>query len=282
MLRGLLRKLLTAPAAPRALVEQVVGMLGHLCTIVAEGKVFLDAGYALLFAKRRTREGRVHLPAVLGVGGDGPRATRFRDSLRWFDGVLAAGTSAHLAPRSSFPSLGNPGSAFFFGDASREWGVGGWSLVAGDPPSLLLLAARYPPDLQAAARASAGGLSTGALELAAAEILTSSLRSFAPFSSLIVFTDSEATRGAINSGGSASAVMRSLLLDLFKSDEQLLAVRVTTSQNLWADQASRGDAAAVAAAARALGWRVERRRVGSQAWEPLRAAFAVQQAEGEP
>jgi hypothetical protein len=242
---------------PRRLVEEVIGVLGHLCTVLAEGKLVLDAGYAFLYA-RRLKRARSFRPASLAAGAATPTAVKFRQAMHWFLDAVQEEITAPLAHQHIFPHPSGGEHAFVFVDASRLWGVGGWSLVRrGSQLTFIALAAEYPPALQPAARAeSAGGLSTGALEMAAACAGRDLLRRHAAFADLVIFIDNEAARFAINAGSSASAGMRPLLHALF-SHETFLAVRVSTTQNRWADMLSRGDAAKVVTEARAYGWEVE-------------------------
>ena len=271
VLRALIERVRALRVAPRHEIEQIVGILGHLTTIVPEGRLHLSACYALIYARRKS----VHTkPALLHVAGAGKVATRFREALEWFDEALAQGVSVPLAPRVSFPAMGEPGTAFMFKDASREWGVGGWSLLSTTPPTFILLAARYPADLRRASLdKEATGLSTGALELAAYVLTAAALRRHITFSSLITFTDSESARGAANAGSSRAPAMRPLLEALFAPEEQHLAVRVATEENRWADWASRGRAGEVARQARALGWSVHLEAPADGEWDPLRRAL---------
>jgi hypothetical protein len=109
---------------------------------------------------------------LLAVGGQGATASGFRTALRWFHGALEEGLRTPLAPRLVFPDPGTAGSAFALMDASRDWRIGGWTLLATTPLTFLLIAAPYPPDLVAGARdTGAAGISTGALELAAYHIM---------------------------------------------------------------------------------------------------------------
>ena len=275
VMRALIARLLASRAAPRAEVEQAVGILGHLTTIVAEGRIYMSACYALIYAKRKGANKR-YKPQLLNVAGGGRRAERFREALRWFDEALAAGVSVPLAPRATFPAIGEAHTAFLFKDASRDWGVGGWSLLPTNPPTFLLVSGEYPEDLKGAAKdKEATGLSTGALEMAAYVIVAAALRKITPFAHLITFTDSESARGAVNAGSSPSPGMRPLLHALFQTREQHLAIRVTTTENRWADMASRGAAETVRDEALALGWRVEWTHPADAEWESLRAGWGA-------
>ena len=234
----------------------------------------MSACYAIIYARRRGAR-KNYKPALLTIGGAGKVARRFREALEWFDEALAMGVSVPLAPRLTFPDPGEPGTAFMFKDASREWGIGGWSLLTSSPPTFLLFAAQYPQDLREAAMdKEASGLSTGALELAAYVMCAAALRRHTSFSALITFTDSECARGAANAGSSPSPAMRTLLEALFHpSQVQHLAVRVSTEENKWADMASRGAAEKVAKEAVALGWSVIREEPADGEWLPLREAL---------
>jgi hypothetical protein len=255
-----LRALITAAErkreVPRRLVEEVIGVLGHLCAVLAEGKLVLDAGYAFLYA-RRVKRARSFRPPTLAAGASTATAQRFLFAMRWFLDVCHHDIQAPLAHRLVFPHPAGGANAFVFVDASRLWGVGGWTLIQRGPHLVFAaVAARYPPELQQAARAEGeGGLSTGALEMAAACAGRDVVRSHADVTNLIIFIDNEAARFAINAGSSASAGMRPLLHCLFDS-ACYLATRVSTSQNRWADMLSRGDAAIVTAEAAAHGWEV--------------------------
>ena len=61
-----IRELRSSKQAKRDLVESVVSVLGHLCTIVAEGRLQLATGYALLHAKRRSG-GRSHVDSPVSL-----------------------------------------------------------------------------------------------------------------------------------------------------------------------------------------------------------------------
>ena len=143
------------------------------------------------------------------------------------------------------------------------------------PPVCCVSGATPAKEAAAALDKEASGLSTGALEMAAYVLCAAALRRHLRFSALTTFTDSESARGATNAGSSPAPAMRPLLEALFKQGEQHLAVRVTTTQNRWADMASRGAADAVGEEARACGWEVVRERPSSREWDPLRAALRV-------
>ena len=251
-------------------LESLTGTLCHLCTVLPEGKQQLHPLYTMLGGfpsvrrtakappNRATAQGwrRAH-PTALALGGQSAKATAGRAALEWFAEVLRKPAHAPLAPRLHFPAPGSePGAAFMFVDASREWGLGGWALSASDGPEAPLtfqwFALPYPPHL--AKRIAEGESSTGAIELAAAAVGQQVLLPHAQ--TVTCFTDSEAARGAINSGASGAASMRPILEVLFGAARvHWFACRVTTTENERADKASRGDAAMALAQAKRQGWR---------------------------
>ena len=78
-------------------------------------------------------------------------------------------------------------------------------LLATVPPTFLLIAAPYPEDLLTGAKdTGATGISTGALELAAYAIVAEKVCRRTGASALLTFTDADAAKGAVNSGGSSA------------------------------------------------------------------------------
>ena len=288
-----IRQMLKQRNAPFLAVQQLVGVITHVCAIVAEGKQPLDDIFDFMWQRgRRVPKGssngpsggpRAHLlggpsggPRAhwLAVGGAAPRACGFRHALQWFDEALAEDVSVPLAPRLVFPADGERGTAFCFVDASREWGIGGWSLIRQHGSvRFIALAAAYPHDLaDHIADTAIGCTSTAAIELAAAAAVSAVLRDASRFSSLTLFIDNEAARGAINLGSSRVPSLRPLLRALFQPSEQILAVRVSTTANSFADRLSRGDSAAVLRDAAALGWPQTLHGSDGVDWQPLRSA----------
>ena len=255
VVQGLISALLSRDGpVPRADIESLVGMLCHLTAVIAEGRTHLHAGFALCACTRRAPDGSRRRPPTLSVGGQSTVVTRFREDLQWFRRVLQEGVSVPLAPRLVFPALSEPGSAFYFCDASRTWGCGGWAMAraaSGGAVAFFYLALRWPAWLRDDALAPE--TSTAMLEMLAIVTFMMALRRRWRFSSCTIFTDNEAARGAVNSGTSTARSVRKLLEVLFARPQQLLAVRVTTGENSWADRISRGDADAVVREAESLG-----------------------------
>ena len=261
----LARALARANVAYREL-ESLAGTLCHLCTVLPEGKQRLHPLYAMLGGFQRTPHARPQAggnswrrahPSALAIGGKGLVATEARKALRWFWALTARPIECPLAPRLRFPSPASEAEAvFLYVDASREWGLGGWTITSQSatkrqPATIHFFALRYPPIL--ATRIAAGESSTGAIELAAAAVGHQTLVPNA--SAVACFTDSEAARGAINSGASGAASMRAILDNLFGGGAaQWLACRVTTTENERADKASRGEVEAAARQAKAAGF----------------------------
>lgn len=279
VLRAHISELLRNENVSRKVIERVVGIEGHLCAVLAEGRLRLDAGYAFLYA-RRERDGRPFKPTSLRVGAASQTAQRFREAQRWFAAALTEEVSVPLAPRLSFPAPGHDATAFAFVDASRTWGVGGWSVITSQrvPPQVVFaaLAEKYPESLRdAATRTGDDGLSTAAIEIAAADLVVRALRRIVHFTNVVLFTDSEAARGAINAGSSMAPRLRPLVDRFFSDGIQCLALRVSTTQNKWADMLSRGKAATVAQQAGNLGWELRWMHPSPDAWKALEASMTI-------
>ena len=205
------------------------------------------------------------------MGGPGARAVQMRACFAWFADALAENARVPLAPRLVFPPPTGGQHAFLFVDASRSWGIGGWTLaVESGVLTARLYAAPYPADLRATA-ADIRGVSTGVLELAAAQVALDSIGEGMGVTHFTLFIDNEAAKFALNAGSSASPPMRDVLGAALRQ-AQLLAVRCPTELNVWADDLSRGRGEAVAAAAEAFGLRVRWFAVGEAQWAPLRSA----------
>lgn len=130
----------------RADVEQLVGRLSHTAQVPQEGNSYLQPLYRvmcasyLIRARSRDRHGGVltwHHRRVrrrkIKVAGDTPTLHAYLEALRWWSAALARGISVPLAPRCSFPAIGDRGCAFLFTDAAREDGsrLGGFTVVQG-------------------------------------------------------------------------------------------------------------------------------------------------------
>ena len=189
-----------------------------------------------------------------------------------------------LAPRRSFPDVGEDGCAFLFTDAAREAGTGhgGFSIVQRDgaPKAEFLFAEqRWPPDvlvaLQENEMSMAAGEGYGAVVMADA-VLTE----LETATHMVVFTDSSATEAAINSGNSPSPQMNFLVRWLVErwSNVQFLAVWVPGIHNEAADGISRVALDSVLADAEAADLAVRRLPACDGAHALMRAVWAEPQA----
>ncbi|KAL1522763.1 hypothetical protein AB1Y20_017735 [Prymnesium parvum] len=83
----------------RSAVERLVGRLGHIAQIVAEGNAQMQPLFRLQNAT-------------------------FRHALAWWTRVLSSHVTVPLAPRLVFPEASESGCVFVFTDAAREMGTG--------------------------------------------------------------------------------------------------------------------------------------------------------------
>lgn len=61
---------------------------------------------------------------MVRIAGDAPSLRAYQEALQWWERALGAGISVPLAPRSTFPGIGESVCALFFTDAAREDGTG--------------------------------------------------------------------------------------------------------------------------------------------------------------
>ena len=59
-------------------------------------------------------------PHRVAVLGKGEVQQQYQQSLAWLDSVLEMGVTAPLAPRLTFPAIGEAGCGFMFTDAARD------------------------------------------------------------------------------------------------------------------------------------------------------------------
>ena len=273
----------------RADFERLVGRASNMGQIVCEANPYLQPMYRLQNAKQKRvdrRSGRMvkFKPGRITTRGGGPTQARCHESLSWFKAALQSGASVPLAPRRSFPDVGEDGCAFLFTDAAREAGTGhgGFSIVQRDgaPKAEFLFAEqRWPPDvlvaLQENEMSMAAGEGYGAVVMADA-VLTE----LETATHMVVFTDSSATEAAINSGNSPSPQMNFLVRWLVErwSNVQFLAVWVPGIHNEAADGISRVALDSVLADAEAADLAVRRLPACDGAHALMRAVWAEPQA----
>ena len=254
--------------APRPDLERLVGRLGHIAMITPSAGPWLQPLYRMRESKAYIRDTpttsaargtRAFKRARVDVKGSHPTQREFQLSLRFWKHQLEVGIAVPLAPRSHFPGPSQPGVAFQFSDAAREAGTGygAWTLLRVDG-RLMFLHMRDTWSQRIGDALRANELSMPAGEAFGAVAFAFALSQALPgLTHLLCFTDSDATRSAIATSGSASPQLNSLVrwLDMVCPQLQLLAIWQPGSQNTQADQLSRTatDHAAAIHRARALG-----------------------------
>jgi hypothetical protein len=176
-----------------------------------------------------------------------------------------------LVPRSLFPEMTSTDSSVIFHDASGSFGVGGW-LIDGD--AFCYVSEAYPPEIQAAMRATPAVISISATELLATSMMVALARERRPWATYITsFTDNEAARVAATKGGSGSAAMAPVADRLARETADggflLRALRVSTKENAVADGLSRSPPLDPAAVATSLGLSTLRLHVPPRLWSDL-------------
>jgi len=126
---------------PRTAVERLVGRLGHIAQVVAEGNAHMQPLFRLQNASFRVRlrgakrdrggaESRARpgyrrvRPRHIQVDGSTAALRQYQHALSWWSNVLEGHVTVPLAPRLVFPDVSAPGCAFVFTDAAREIGTG--------------------------------------------------------------------------------------------------------------------------------------------------------------
>lgn len=252
-------------SVPRAAVEKLVGRLGYVAQVVAEGKAFLQPLFRLekvMFWKRvqqRTNSSEVARrkvrvkPRSIHLGGHTPAQMEYRAALRWWEATLSEPVSVPLAPRKYFPAIGEPGCVFVFTDAAREVGTGfgGFTFfrrrAEGDVASLYmheLWAEEVRLDLQRDRISMPAGEAYGAVVL-----LDGVLSALADVSHAVCFTDSAATARGLTVGGSGTPQLNVALQWLFRRHcrTQFLGIHIPGELNKASDRLSRGKESSVIA-----------------------------------
>lgn len=266
----------TAPVCFRK-VERLVGRLGHIAQIAPAANHYMQPLYRLQKVRLAPRNPPGTQPTTaleraaacraakrrvgaVWLTGEGDAAQGYQRCLSWWHQALTRGICVPLAVAAGFPALGAPGCAAIFTDAAREHGAGGgaWMALEDQTGGILFLhsAIAWPEDIARALRADA--LSMPAGELATLAVLVPVFRAAAECRGLLLthlycYTDSDATRAAINHDGSASPQLNLLAADLAATLDaervaptlQLLAVHLAGARNDVADALSRGRQRAV-------------------------------------
>jgi hypothetical protein len=209
-------------------------------------------------------------PSRIIVHGEKPSQRAYQSSLRWWQHALEAGISTPLAPKLSFPALGEPGTAFMFTDAARELGTGhgAFTFVHAADGSLrfLYIDPRWPDQILSDLRSNRCSMPAG--EGIGAVVFADLLgRELPGLSHLVIFSDSTAVVAAINSGSSSSPQLNFIVRWMFDRNPhvQFMAVHQPGVRNTAADDLSRFASAQVISDARAAGARVHELTVPSHA-----------------
>ena len=278
----------TRQEVQRGVVETLVGRCTHIAMVMPEAKAYLAPMWRMQYAKRRVnlrRGGRLAIrPQLLHVHGEGAGPVAFRAALRWWYEALLSGVSVPLAPRLSFPLASDSGCAFGFTDAARETGtgLGGFSIVRVrqvTPPVMLYLESRWPEEMQEALQQDKLSMALG--ELFGLAVMAEALHAtLAEVSHLIMFSDSSAAVGAIQSACSPSPQMNHVLQWLFDKlgSVQVLAVHQPGVHNPVADAISRDGLRATLEDARAHGLETCELTLADDAWHMLLACSQIPQS----
>ena len=244
-------------------VDGLVGRCLHIAMAAVEANPYLQPMYAMKEAKRLVRQGRGKpamriSPTNLSVHGDKPKQRAYQDSLAWWQHALEAGITVPLAPRLTFPELGEPGVAFMFTDAAREDGTGhgGFTFIEVTDGQTLFLYTdpRWPDDIKHALQQNSCSMPAG--EGLGAVIFADQLADSIPgLTHMVIFTDSSAVAAAIQSNGSPSPQMNFIVRWLFDRHPsvQFLALHQPGCRNIASDGLSRTASATILAEASAAG-----------------------------
>ena len=222
---------------PRKKIESLVGKEKWMAHVALELNHLLASGYAV------AKCGAKHV----GLG------EQFRVDQRRILDALDDLPDVPLVPASLFPQVGAPGHCLVFQDASTSTGHGGWFIWKG---TLYSVHGVWPEAVLNAFASKEWSISPA--EAWAEVVLLELARVHAPDATTVTdFTDNESTRAAANKGRSSSAAMNPLARALAELSAQpgrvVRTLRVTTKENLLADELSRGLHDAAKKAARELG-----------------------------
>ena len=269
----------------RAPAERLVGRCCNISQVFPELKASLHGGYAVTQATWEAGGRRRRLPQLQLASG-GVALVEWLALLDVASSLVDANDGVELAPARAFAGRDEPGTLTITTDASGVDGVGGYAFDAGDPGTVWLVSAEWPPDVLAALHAAAAegdrtakaawGMSMPAAELfgtlAVAAAVTEA-RGWAP-SAVVAIGDCDPAAGAINAGTSGNPQMRALLRG--SGAAQWLAVSVPREANVDADRLSHPALlAAVRRDAEAAGLAVREAAVTERSWTALRRALAL-------
>lgn len=258
----------------RERVEKLTGRCLHIGQIVPEAAQYLQPMFRMCAAtihvytsagKRLTMR-----PVYVPIMGDNPGQREYRESLEWWFATLANGVSTPLAPRQQFPNIGNPGCVVIGTDAAREQGTGfgGFAPVrTAAGISFEFIEARWPQALLSALQNNTWSMPAGELFGVVCTMVAIHQR-YPETSHIIVFTDSDAARAAVNSAASPSPQLNILIrwaCDMLPK-VQFHAFHQPGARNMAADRISRSGLAEVLQEVSNAGFPASRMPVPPQAW----------------
>ena len=221
---------------------RLLGRLQFAAALYPIGRQWLHAAWRVARVRFRLSGDRVQL------------TPRVRADLRRWEAALKdeEHDGVPLACRVEAAAMGSPGAGAMYADASGEWGWAAWTVThdADGRQQLLWCGGEWSVEVREALH-----INEKELYASTAGLLT--LAPLAGWTSVHNFTDSTVAMGAMRSFTASSPRMQELLATraawLMETGVAEAVYRITSSQNLWADLASRGKAAEMERQAIALG-----------------------------
>ena len=244
-------------------VDGLVGRCGHIAMATPEANAILQPMYAVKESTRtvgkRADGSKIRIkPSKLIVKGESKTQLAYQHSLEWWAQALEDGISTPLAPRLTFPELGEAGSAFTFSDAAREdgTGYGAFTFIETASGELIFpfIDPRWPEDI--IQQLQSNRLSMPAGEGLGVVIFADALIEALPgITHLTIFTDSSSVKEALQSSSSGSPQLNFIMNWLFQRhpDVQFMGIHQPGSRNSAADGLSRTASQAVIQDAEAAG-----------------------------
>lgn len=277
--------------------EEVDGLVGrciHIAMAAPEANAFMRPMYGMkealrVIGKRRTDGSKVRVrPSRIVVQGEKPKQKAYQRSLDWWWQALTDGITTPLAPKLLFPDLDEAGSAFMFSDAAREdgSGYGAFTFTESEANELTFtfIDPRWP--LEIIQMLQQNILSMPAGEGLGVVIFADALIDSLPgLEHLTIFTDSSPVQEAINSAGSGSPQINSIISWLFQRHPhvQFMAIHQPGLRNTAADGLSRVESQTVLRDAEAAGATLKRLPLSEHAVDLMfEAARMPQRARPRP
>ena len=196
---------------------------------------------------------------------------------------MERGVSAPLAPRLTFPAIGEEGCGFLFTDAARgaTTGHGAFSVVGSAQDERIAarfihLERQWEPHVQRALVENRFSMPAG--ECFGAVVFADALaRTLVGLTHMVVFTDSVATARAFTTGSSGAPQLNFLVQWLHERHPrvQWLGVHQPGKRNCAADALSRDGTAEVLAEAATAGLVVVEMAAAPEAWAALEYAMSL-------